>query len=103
VRSLVVITKRTRSSSREADKESEETVCHYLGSLLPQRAERFAQLVRGHWGGCEIRNHWVRDALFEEDGTLSKNLNLNGNLAVLRCEPATPPISHGLRSSNSQP
>jgi hypothetical protein len=34
---------------------------------------------------CEIRNHWVRDALWEEDATRSKNLNLNGNLAVLRC------------------
>lgn len=26
----------------------------------------------------------MRDALFEEDATRSKNLNLNGNLAVLR-------------------
>lgn len=58
---------------------------HYLSSLVPQSAARFARLVRGHWGGCEIRNHWVRDALFEEDATRSKNLNLNGNLAVLRC------------------
>jgi hypothetical protein len=32
----------------------------------------------------QIRNHWVRDELFEEDATRSKNLNLNGNLAVLR-------------------
>ena len=45
---------------------------------------RFAQPVRGHWGGCEIRSQWVRDALFKEDATLSKNLNLNGNLAILR-------------------
>jgi hypothetical protein len=29
-------------------------------------------LVHGHWGGCEIRNHWVRDAQFEEDDILSK-------------------------------
>jgi predicted transposase YbfD/YdcC len=54
-------------------------------ALIPQSAVRFARLVRGHWGGGEIRNHWVRDALFEEDATRSKNLNLNGNLAVLRC------------------
>jgi len=27
----------------------------------------------------------VRDALWEEDATRSKNHNLNGNLAVLRC------------------
>ena len=85
MRSLAVVTKHTWSTSPGASKESEVTVSHYLGSLIPQSAARFARLVRGHWGGCEIRNHWVRDVLFEEDGTLSKNLNLNGNLAVMRC------------------
>ena len=85
MRSLVVITKQVRSTSPGAGNPSEVTVSHYLGSLVPQNAQRFARLVRGHWGGCEIRNHWVRDAQFEEDATLSKNLNLNGNLAVLRC------------------
>lgn len=85
MRSLVVITKRTRSTNPEAPDAGEETVSHYVSTLVPQPAKRFAQLVRGHWGGCEIRNHWVRDALFEEDKTLSKNQNLNGNLAVLRC------------------
>ena len=85
MRSLVVITKQVRSSSPGAGKSSEATVSHHLSSLVPQNAERFARLVRGHWGGCEIRNHWVRDTQFKEDATLSKNLNLNGNLAVLRC------------------
>ena len=84
MRSLVVITKQTSSTRPGASKESEVTVSYYVSSLIPQSAARFAQLVRGHWGGCEIRNHWVRDALFEEDATRSKNLNLNGNLAVLR-------------------
>ena len=65
--------------------ESQVTVSHYLGSLIAQRRADFARLIRGHWGGCEIRNHWVRDALFDEDATRSRNLNLNGNLAVLRC------------------
>jgi len=41
-------------------------------------------LIRGHWGGCEIRDHWVRDAIFEEGSTRSKNVTLNGNLAILR-------------------
>jgi len=85
VRSLVVVTKQTWSTSPGASKESEVSVSHYVSSLIPQSAARFARLVRGHWRGCEIRNHWVRDALFEEDATRSKNLNLNGNLAVLRC------------------
>ena len=85
MRSLVVVTKQTWSTSPGASKESEVTASHHVSSLIPQSAARFARLVRGHWGGCEIRNHWVRDALFEEDATRSKNLNLNGNLAVLRC------------------
>ena len=84
VRSLVVITKHTRPSKR-GGQAAEPTVSHYLGSLPPRRAEYFAGLVRGHWGGCEIRNHWARDVLFEEDATRSRNQNLNGNLAVLRC------------------
>jgi len=85
VRSLVVLTKRVWSTTRDAPGESEDTLSHYASSLVPQCAERFARLVRGHWGGCEIRNHWVRDVQFQEDATLSKNQNLNGNLAVLRC------------------
>ena len=110
MRSLVVVTKHTWSTSPDASEESVETVSHYLSSLIGQSAAWFARLVRGHWGGCEIRNHWVRDALFEEDATRSKNLNLNGNLAVLpscvvrlsRSKPATPTTSPGPRSSNSQ-
>jgi predicted transposase YbfD/YdcC len=90
VRSLVTVHKRCEAKGRGKREaagtgEAEDTVFHYVSSLPPGRAERFAGLVRGHWGGSEIRNHWVRDALFEEDGTRSKNLNLNGNLAVLRC------------------
>jgi hypothetical protein len=85
VRSLVVVNKQSRPSTPGSTQPAEPGVSHYLSSLLPQCAERFAKLIRGHWGGCEIRNHWVRDALFEEDATRSKNLNLNGNLAVLRC------------------
>jgi predicted transposase YbfD/YdcC len=84
VRSLVVVTKQVSGTGVTAGKESERSVSHYVSSLVPQSARRFAQLVRGHWGGCEIRNHWVRDALFEEDRTRIRNLNINGNLAVLR-------------------
>ncbi|MFA7234671.1 MAG: hypothetical protein WC076_11225, partial [Terrimicrobiaceae bacterium] len=57
---------------------------YYLSCHHPRRAEFFAGLIRGHWGGCEIRDHWVRDAIFEEDSTRSKNVTLNGNLAILR-------------------
>lgn len=82
MRSLAVSEK--ISASKSAPEESGESTSYYLSSHPPRRAEFFAHLIRGHWGGCEIRNHWVRDALFEEDSTRSKNINLNGNLAVLR-------------------
>ena len=70
--------------AKSEDEETTDTVSYYLSSHHPRRAEFFAELIRGHWGGCEIRNHWVRDAIFEEDSTRSKNVNLNGNLAILR-------------------
>jgi len=89
VRSLVEVIKTTRSRKTPGAKttgEGAESTQHlYVSNLQPQSAERFARLIRGHWGGCESRNHWVREAQVAEDATRSKNLNLNGNLAVLRC------------------
>lgn len=94
MRSLIRVIKTVRSTrSRKggtaagaAKARESETTSHFdVSNLPPQSAARFARLIRGHWGGCESRNHWVRDAQFGEDATRSKNLNLNGNLAVLRC------------------
>jgi predicted transposase YbfD/YdcC len=82
VRALVVVDK--TSAKKSAPNQACESVSYHVSSHHPRSAEFFAELIRGHWGGCEIRNHWVRDELFEEDSTRSKNLNLNGNLAVLR-------------------
>lgn len=42
------------------------------------------QLVRGHWAGCENRNHWRRDACWLEDTTRSRKPNIVGALALLR-------------------
>ena len=58
----------------------------YISSLAPEEgcAKNFGQLARGHWGGCEIRNHWIRDHCMREDKTRSKNYNLNCALAGLR-------------------
>ena len=41
-------------------------------------------LVRGHWGGVENRNHWRRDACDGEDRTRSRNPNIIGGLVRLR-------------------
>jgi hypothetical protein len=59
---------------------------YYLSSLdcAKSFAARFGELIRGHWGGCENRNHWVRDHLVRKDDTPSKNWNINFNLAITR-------------------
>jgi predicted transposase YbfD/YdcC len=45
---------------------------------------QWLNLIRGHWGGVEIRNHWRRDALMGEDRSRSRNPNLLANLALIR-------------------
>jgi predicted transposase YbfD/YdcC len=59
---------------------------YYLSSAWPNqyRPAQWLALIRGHWGGVEIRNHWRRDALMGEDGSRSRNPNLLANLALLR-------------------
>lgn len=58
----------------------------YLSSAEP--AERtpaqWQALVRGHWAGVEIRNHWQRDAFWGEDRSRTRNPNALANLALLR-------------------
>ncbi len=46
--------------------------------------ERWLQTIRDHWGGCEIRNHWRKDACLFEDKTRSRNPNLVANLMLIR-------------------
>lgn len=59
---------------------------YYLSSALSQhyRPEQWLDLIRGHWGGVEIRNHWRRDVLMGEDRSRSRNSNLLANLALIR-------------------
>lgn len=66
------------------EKDGEDPVSYFLCTRLPGPAEPFAQLIRGHWGGCEIRNHGTRDVQWEEDKTRSGNWALNASLAILR-------------------
>lgn len=58
----------------------------YLSSVLPDQyaPSQWLNLIRGHWGGVEIRNHWRRDAIMGEDGSRSRNSNLLANLALIR-------------------
>jgi predicted transposase YbfD/YdcC len=59
---------------------------YYLSSLLPDQYApgQWLNLIRGHWGGVEIRNHWRRDAIMGEDGSRSRNSNLLANLSLIR-------------------
>ncbi len=66
------------------ERNGEDPVSYFLCTRLPGPAESFAQHIRGHWGGCEIRNHGTRDVQWEEDKTRSGNWALNASLAILR-------------------
>ncbi len=69
-----------------AYKTGEKEVGYYLSSEPFDRRtpEQWLELVRGHWGGVEIRNHWRKDACLLEDKTRSRNPALVGALAMLR-------------------
>ncbi len=75
--------------SERTEKKSGKTSCEtrfYLSSAEP--AERtpaqWQRLVRGHWAGVEIRNHWQRDTFWGEDRSRTRNVNALANLALLR-------------------
>jgi len=59
---------------------------YYLSSCPPAkyRPEQWLGLIRGHWGGVEVRNHWRRDALLGEDDSRSRHVHLLANLALIR-------------------
>lgn len=82
-RTLVVVrSQRTVKKTAHTTTESR----YYLSSALPDQysPEQWLGLIRGHWGGVEIRNHWRRDALMGEDRSRSRNPNLLANLALIR-------------------
>lgn len=82
-RSLIVLRntrwiKKTNQSTTESH--------YYLSNALPEqyRPSQWLALIRGHWAGVEVRNHWRRDVLFREDGSRSRNANLLANMALIR-------------------
>jgi predicted transposase YbfD/YdcC len=82
-RTLVVVrSQRTLKKSEATTTESR----YYLSSAPPgqYRPEQWLELIRGHWAGVEIRNHWRRDVLMGEDGSRSRNANLLANVALVR-------------------
>ena len=79
------VIKISRKSS--ASKNPEKYEISYYISSAPADAYTPAQwmrLIRGHWGGIEIRNHWRKDACLFEDKTRSRNPNIVATLAMMR-------------------
>jgi predicted transposase YbfD/YdcC len=82
-RSLIVVrSERTVNKTGQTSTESR----YYLSSARPadHSDECWLKLIRGHWGGVEVRNHWRRDALLGEDRSRSRNANLLANMASIR-------------------
>jgi predicted transposase YbfD/YdcC len=88
---------------------------YYQSSISPTQLspQQWFNLIRGHWGGVEIRNHWRRDVLMGEDGSRSRNADLLANLALVRSalllllsdqlhEQSLPVFRENLRSSPSR-
>ncbi len=73
-----------KSSAAKDPKRSE--LSYYISSA-PAKSytpEQWAQRIRGHWGGIEIRNHWRKDACLFEDKTRSRNPSIVATFAMLR-------------------
>jgi predicted transposase YbfD/YdcC len=73
-------------SKRQVKNLTTESIRYYISSLKAgSRSDaQWHELIRGHWGGVENRNHWRKDAVWLEDRTRSRHPNLAGNLALLR-------------------
>jgi predicted transposase YbfD/YdcC len=77
VRSEVTVAKTAKTTTESR---------YYLSSQLPEERScpQWHQLIRGHWAGVEIRNHWRRDAIWGEDGSRTRRPTALANLALLR-------------------
>lgn len=79
---ILVRSERTVKKTGQSSTES-----RYYISSAPTHDYTPAQwlgLIRGHWAGVEIRNHWRRDALMGEDRSRSRQTRLLANVALIR-------------------
>lgn len=76
------IIKVRRKSS--ASKKEENSL--YVSSIAMEAytPKQWLKLIRDHWAGVEIRNHWRKDACLFEDKTRSRNPNIVAALAMIR-------------------
>lgn len=82
-RTIVAI--RSRRTIKRTGKETFETRYYLSSQEAEERSHAgWIALIRDHWAGVENRNHWRRDALWEEDDTRSSKPRLLANLALIR-------------------
>jgi len=76
-----IIKVRRRSSGTQKTE-----ISHYVSSIPMDTysPRQWMALIRGHWGGIEIRNHWRKDACLLEDKTRSRNPNIVAAFAMIR-------------------
>ena len=67
-------------------KQTTQDTRYYLSSQEPadRTPEQWQALIRGHWAGVEIRNHWRRDSLWGEDRSRTRKARALANLALVR-------------------
>jgi len=74
-------------SRSKTGKTKRKTQCRYYVSsadIDTYSPQQWLELIRGHWGGIENRNHWRKDACLFEDKTRSRNTNIVTFLAMMR-------------------
>lgn len=78
--------KSKKVKKQETKKNTGPEVSYYISSIPSDKltAEQWMVIIRNHWGGIEIRNHWRKDACLMEDATRSRNPNIVAALAMLR-------------------
>ena len=82
-RSLIVV--RSERMFKKTGVSSIESRYYLSSREAGQHTQReWLELIRGHWAGVEVRNHWRRDAIQGEDGSRSRHPTLLANLALLR-------------------
>lgn len=81
---VYTVVKVWRNSS--ASKTGDAEIAYYVSSrkIDYRSPEQWLQFIRNHWGGCEIRNHWLKDAVLLEDKTRSRNPNIVASCALIR-------------------
>jgi hypothetical protein len=56
---------------------------YYISNCKVNKAQFFAQHIRGHWG-IENRLHWVKDVIMNEDGSGIKGKSAAETISLLR-------------------